>query len=181
MCADGLASFWGERGLLLVIAIKCMPVSSLGDKHDGLTALYRKNTWFANYLNSPCHFIQLLEHMIASVRGCVCHCQQRFGALLSASPLQGQISPANFFNVILMGISKLISTWWRHKNAWWVATQCEDGNIKKEKEKNCQHERQAASLSRRMTALRKPPSGERVKWDWSPDKILEVGKLITHK
>lgn len=135
MCADGLASFWGERGL--VIAIKCMPVSisSLGDKHDGLTALYRKNTWFANYLNSPCHFIQLLEHMIASVRGCVCHCQQRFRALLSASPLQGQISPANFFNVILTGISKLISTWWRHKNAWWVATQCEDGNIKKKKKK----------------------------------------------
>lgn len=127
----------GKGGLLLIIAIKCMPVSIslLGDKHDGLTALYRKATWFANYLNRPCHFIQLLGNVIARVRGlCLPLSAEVQSSVWCISP-PGSNQSCKLFNVVLMGISKLVSTWWRHKNAWWVSTQCEDGNILKKKKK----------------------------------------------
>lgn len=170
-----------EKGILLIIVIKCTPVSIslLWGKHDGLTDLYRQTTSFANYLNSPSHLWGFLKTWVLKWKVVSLTVKRGLQLAFSAYTLPGQITLVKFLMSFGGGgwgwISTLISIWWRHKNAWLLAAQREDM-----KKKNCQHERQPASPSRRMIALRKPPSGERVKWDWNPDRILKVGRLITH-
>lgn len=90
-----------EKGILLIIVIKCMPVSIsvLGGKHDGLTDLYRETTSFANYMNSRGHSYSFLKtwHVLKhEVR--VRHCHRERGPELpfSASTLPGQVTLVNF-------------------------------------------------------------------------------------
>lgn len=168
-----------EKGILLIIVIKCMAVSiSLqGGEHDGLTDLYRETTSFANYLNRLGHLYSFLIAWVLNQEA-VSLTVKRGPELAFSATLWGSSHTCKLFNVIQKGISMLISIWLRHKNAWWPAAQCD--NMKMKKKKYCQHERQPASPGWCMIALHKPPCGEGVKWDWNPDRTLRNGKLIIH-
>lgn len=162
-----------KKGILLIIVIKCMPVSIslLGGNRDGFSDLYRETTWFANYLNSKGHLYRFLKTQVLRL------CSSLWKEVLSWLLVSGQVTLVNFLMSFRWVYQPSFPFDWGIKMHGGLPLSV---RIWKKNKKYCQHERQPASLSRRMIALHKSPSGERVKWDWNPDRILEVDGLVTH-
>lgn len=86
-----------EKGILLIIVIKCTPVSIslLRGGHDELTDLYRETTSFANYLNRFGHLYSFLKAWVLK-REVVSLTVKRGPELAFSATLPGQVTLVNF-------------------------------------------------------------------------------------